>query len=187
MEAQNKPLSSEQQATLVAGPVPAFGPENAKVQIVEFSDFECPFCSRAAAAVHQIREKFPKDVRLVFRQFPLDMHKNARPAAVASLEADAQGKFWQFHDKLFENQSQLQREALERHAQAVGLDMAKFKKALDENTHSAAVDRDLKLGEGVRVNGTPTMFLNGKRVENPTDIAAISAMIEAELKAAPPG
>jgi protein-disulfide isomerase len=65
--------------------------------------------------------------------------------------------------------------------------MAKFKKALDENTHTAAVDRDLKLGEAVRVNGTPTMFLNGKRVENPTDIAAISAMIEAELKAAPPG
>jgi protein-disulfide isomerase len=187
IEAQNKPLSSEQQAMLVAGPVPAFGPENAKVQIVEFSDFECPFCSRAAAAVHQIREKFPKDVRLVFRQFPLDMHKNARPAAVASLEADAQGKFWQFHDKLFENQSQLEREALERHAQAVGLDMAKFKKALDENTHTAAVERDLKLGAGVKVNGTPTMFLNGKRVENPTDIAAISAMIEAELKAAPPG
>ena len=187
LEAQNKPLTSEQQAILVQGPVPAFGPENAKVKIVEFSDFECPFCSKAAAAVHQIRQKYEKDVRFVFRQFPLEMHRNARPAALASLEADAQGKFWQFHDKLFENQSELQRDALERHAQAVGLDMTKFKKALDDNTHAAAVDRDLKLGTGVQVNGTPTMFLNGKRVENPTDVGAISAMIEAELKAAPPG
>lgn len=187
MEAQNKPLSSEQQATLVAGPVPAFGPENAKVQIVEFSDFECPFCTRAASAVHQIREKFGTQVRFVFRQFPLEMHKNARPAAVASLEAEAQGKFWQFHDALFENQGALQREGLERHAKAVGLDMVKFKKALDDNTHAAAVDRDLKLGADVKVNGTPTMFLNGKRVENPTDVAALSAMIEAELKGAPPG
>jgi protein-disulfide isomerase len=187
METQNQPLSGEQQAALVAGPVPAFGPENAKVKIVEFSDFECPFCSRAASAVHQLRQKFEKDVRFVFRQFPLPMHPNARPAAIASLEAEAQGKFWPFHDKLFEHQGELSREGLERHAQAVGLDMVRFKKALDDSTHNAAVDRDLKLGEGVRVNGTPTMFVNGKRVENPTDVAALSAMIEAELKAAPPG
>jgi protein-disulfide isomerase len=187
MEAQNRPLTAEQQATLVAAPAPAFGPENAKVKIVEFSDFECPFCSRAASAVHQLRDKYQNQVRFVFRQFPLEMHKNARPAAIASLEAEAQGKFWQFHDKLFENQNELQRDALERHAQAVGLDMGRFKRALDENAHATAVDRDLKLGADVKVNGTPTMFLNGKRVENPTDVAAISAMIDAELKAAPPG
>lgn len=187
MEAQNKPISAEQQSMLVAGPVPGFGPEDAKVKIVEFSDFECPFCSRAASAVHKIREKYAKDVRFVFRQFPLNMHANARPAAIASLEAEAQGKFWPFHDRLFENQGALDRASLEKHAEAVGLDMVRFKKALDENTHAAAVDRDLKMGEGVRVQGTPTMFLNGKRVENPTDADAIGAAIEAELKAASPG
>jgi protein-disulfide isomerase len=160
----------------------------ARVQIVEFSDFQCPFCSRAASAVHQLKQKYEKDVRFVFRQFPLQMHPDARPAAIASLEAEAQGKFWAFHDKLFENQSQLDRASLEKHAQAVGLDMAKFKKALDESTHGAAVDRDLKLGEEVKVNGTPTIFLNGKRVQNATDFAAMSAEIDAELqKAATPG
>lgn len=187
MEAANKPLTPEQQAALMAGPVPAFGPENAKVQIVEFSDFECPYCSRAASAVHQLRDKYKNDVRFVFRQFPLDMHRNARPAAAASLEAEAQGKFWEFHDKLFENQQQLGRTDLEKHAQAVGMDLTKLKRALDSDTHAAAVERDLKLGLDVRVNGTPTMFVNGKRVENPTDVAALSAMIDAELKAAPPG
>jgi protein-disulfide isomerase len=187
MEAQNKPLSTEQQSSLVAGPVPAFGPDDARVKVVEFSDFECPFCSRAATAVHKIREKYAKQVRFVFRQFPLPMHPNARPAAIASLEAEAQGKFWAFHDKLFEKQGELTREGLERRAQEVGLDLARFKRALDENTHAAQVDHDVKLGEGVRVNGTPTMFVNGKRVDNPTDADAISSMIEAELKAAPPG
>jgi protein-disulfide isomerase len=188
MEAANRPLSPQQMAPLLAGPVPAFGPENARVQIVEFSDFQCPFCSRAASAVHQLKQKYEKDVRFVFRQFPLQMHPDARPAAIASLEADAQGKFWAFHDKLFENQSQLDRASLEKHAQAVGLDMAKFKKALDDSTHAAAVDRDLKLGEEVKVNGTPTIFLNGKRVQNATDFAAMSAEIDAELKkAASPG
>ena len=167
------------------GTVPAFGPENARVQIVEFSDFQCPFCSRAASAVSQLKQKYEKDVRFVFRQFPLQMHPDARPAAIASLEAEAQGKFWAFHDKLFENQSQLDRASLEKHAQAVGLDMVKFKKALDESTHGAAVDRDMKLGEDVKVNGTPTIFLNGKRVQNATDFAAMSAEIDAELKKAP--
>jgi len=187
MEAANRPLTPEEMAPLLAGPVPSFGPENARVQIVEFSDFQCPYCSRAASAVSQLKQKYEKDVRFVFRQFPLQMHPDARPAAIASLEAEAQGKFWAFHDELFENQSQLDRASLEKHAQAAGLDMAKFKKALDESTHGAAVDRDLKLGEAVKVNGTPTMFLNGKRVQNPTDFAAISAQIDAELKAASPG
>jgi protein-disulfide isomerase len=187
LDAQNKPLTPEQQASLLAGPVPAFGPENARVKIIEFSDFECPFCSRAANVVHEIRKKYEKDVRFVFRQYPLPMHPNARPAAIASLEAEAQGKFWPFHDKLFENQSQLTREGLEAHAKAVGLDMTKFKQALDGTTHAAAVDRDMKLGEDAKVTGTPTMFLNGKRVDNPTDVATVSALIDAELKAAPPG
>jgi protein-disulfide isomerase len=187
MQDGNKPLPPESQAALVAGNAPAFGPANAKVTVVEFSDFECPYCSRAADVLHQIREKYGDRVRVVFRQFPLSFHKNAHDAAEASLAAHAQGKFWPYHDLLFKNQQQLDRAALEGYAKQTGLDVAKFKKALDEDTYSAAVDAEMKMGEQVRVEGTPTMFVNGARVTNPTDFSAVSAMIETALNGGAPG
>lgn len=182
MEARNKPLSDEQFASIAQGDsAPSFGPAGAKVTIVEFSDFECPYCSRAANAAKQIKEKYGDKVRFVFRQFPLSFHPNAHVAAQASLEANAQGKFWQLHDKMFENQKKLDRASLEESAKAVGMDVAKLKKALDDKTHAAQVDAELKLGEGVAVDGTPTMFLNGKRVSNPTDFDTIAKEIDAAL------
>src|SRR5690606_15936860 len=184
MEAANRPLTAEQQAAIAAGPAPGFGPEDAKVKIVEFSDFECPFCSRAAAVVHQIREKYGKEVRFVFRQFPLSMHPNANAAAQAALAADAQGKFWELHDALFQNQRALAPAELEKHAQQAGLDMGRFKQAMQSKAHAAAVERDLKLGESVSVQGTPTMFINGKRVDNPTDFAQVARLIDAALEEA---
>jgi protein-disulfide isomerase len=181
-EAKNKPLDPAQMAKLAQGDAPAFGPADAKVTIVEFSDFQCPFCSRAANATTQVKEKYKDKVRFVFRQFPLSFHKDAHLAAQASLAAGAQGKFWEYHDKLFANQQALDRASLEKYAQELGLDMAKFKKALDDKTFAAQVDADFKLGEEVGVDGTPTMFLNGARVANPTDINTISAQIDAALK-----
>jgi protein-disulfide isomerase len=182
MEDANKPLSPEIAANLAKGKAPSFGPEDAKVTVVEFSDFQCPYCSRAATAVDQLKAKYGDKVRFVFRQFPLPMHENARGAAEAALAANAQGKFWQFHDKMFQNQGKLTREGLEAIAKDSGLNVGEFKKALDEKTYAAQVDSDMKLGEGVAVQGTPTMFINGARVENPTSFEAISVQIEAALK-----
>ena len=156
-------------------------PRSAKVTIVEFSDFQCPFCSRAAEVAHKVKEKYSSKVRFVFRQFPLSFHQNAHVAAEAALAANAQGKFWEYHDKLFANQNALDRASLEKFAKETGVDVAKLKKALDDKTFAATVDADMKLGEEVAVDGTPTMFLNGTRVPNPTDFDALSQQIEAAL------
>lgn len=181
VHAASQPLSQELQAALVAGPAPAFGPETAPVKVVEFSDFECPFCARAAATVHAIRARYDSEVRFVFRQFPLAMHPRARPAALASLAAHAQGKFWAYHDELFANQAGLDGDSLEKYAVKVGLDLAAFRSALEEPVLMAQLDADLALGEQVRVEGTPTLFINGKRAPDPGDQAAVIQMIETAL------
>ena len=184
MEAANAPLSDEAAAAQRAGSGPAFGPADAKVAIVEYSDFECPFCSRAAETVHALKERYGDRVRFVFRQFPLPMHENASLAAEASLAAHAQGKFWPYHDLLFANQRQLDRASLEGYAKEAGLDLVKFNKALDEHTYAEAVKADVKLGEQIGVSGTPTMIVGTKRVDNPTEISAVAPLVEAELAAA---
>lgn len=182
MEDQNKPLSAEKQALLTKNDAPSFGPENAKVTIIEFSDFQCPFCSRGANAVSEIKKKYAGKVRVVFRQFPLSFHDKAHVAAEAALAAHAQGKFWEMHDKMFANQSKLDRPSLEGFAKEIGLDVEKFKKALDDKTFVAPVDADMKLGTDVGVQGTPSMFINGKKIQNATDADAIGKSIDELLK-----
>jgi protein-disulfide isomerase len=180
-EAKNQPLSVAAQAQISADDAPSFGPADAKVTIVEFSDFECPYCSKAADVANQVKDKYGQQVRFVFRQFPLSFHPNAQGAAEASLAAHSQGKFWEFHDKLFANQRQLDRASLDGYAQEVGLNMGKFKAELDGKQHEARVKGDLEIGNEVAVQGTPSMFINGKRIANPTDFAAVSAAIDAAL------
>lgn len=180
-EARNQPLTAEKAAELAKTAGPAFGPETAAVTIVEFSDFQCPYCSRAAETTKRIKEKYGNQVRFVFRQFPLSFHKQAHLAAEASLAAHAQGKFWEFHDKLFSDQKALERPGLEASAKAVGLNLATFKKALDSNEYGKAVEEDMKLGEAVNVNGTPTLFLNGKRIDDPSNFDFLSKAIDEAL------
>ncbi len=180
-EKANQPLSAELQAKVEASDAPSFGPSNAKVTLVEFSDFECPYCSRAASVAGQVKQQYGDRVRFVFRQFPLDFHQNAQVAAEASLAANAQGKFWEFHDKLFENQQSLGRSSLESYAKELGLDVAKFKAAMDAPETARRVKADLELGKEVAVQGTPTLFINGKRIGNPTDFGEVSKAIEAAL------
>jgi protein-disulfide isomerase len=182
MEEQNKPLPAELQKTLTAGAVTAFGPESAAVQVVEFSDFQCPYCSRAADAVHKIKEKYGDRVRFTFRQFPLPMHPNAHGAAEAALAANAQGKFWEFHDRLFKNQQQLDEKGLEQQAKEAGLNVPQFKKSLSDHQFAPTVDAEVKLGEQAHVNGTPTMFVNGARIADPTNYDGIAQAIENALK-----
>lgn len=182
-EAQNQPLSPEVQAKIAAKGAPSFGPENAKVTIVEFSDFQCPYCARAADVVHKIREQYSDRVHFVFRQFPLPMHPDAKLAAQAALAAEKQGKFWEFHDLLFHNQQALSRDQLESYAKQVKLNVGDLKKALDGQTEKAAVEADVSLGEGISVNATPTLFINGKRVENPTEFSGVAKLIDEALGA----
>ncbi|APR75653.1 DSBA-like thioredoxin domain protein [Minicystis rosea] len=183
MEQDSAPISADLAQRQAAADAPGFGPADAKITIVEYSDFECPFCGRAASVVGKLKEKYGSKVRFVFRQFPLQMHAHAKLAAEASLAAHAQGKFWAFHDLLFQNQRDLERASLEKYAQGAGLDMAKFKKALDEHTYANAVSSDMKLGVEGHVSGTPSMFIGTERVENATDFDALSSEIDKRLSA----
>ena len=121
-------------------------------------------------------------MRVIFRHFPLSFHKDAHLTAQASLAAKDQGKFWEFHDLVFKNQQALTRPDLEKYAQEAGLDMAKFKAALDSGKYKAAVDADMALGGQVYVQGTPTMFINGERVPNPTAFEAFKPMVDSRLQ-----
>jgi protein-disulfide isomerase len=166
----------------VAATGPARGPENAKVTIVEFSDFQCPFCSRAIKTVDDVVKQYDGKVRLVFRQFPLDFHQQAAKAAEASLCAGDQGKFWEYHDKLFANQQALQVEDLKKYAGELSLDAAKFGECLDSGTKAAQVSADLEAGKKVGVNGTPAFFINGVMISGAQPIEEFKAIIDEELK-----
>jgi protein-disulfide isomerase len=181
-EEANKPLTPEKRASIEGGTGPSFGPKDAKVVIVEFSDFQCPFCSRAAKTVKQIKEKYGEKVRFVFRQYPLSFHKNANIAAQASLAAHAQGKFWEYHDLMFENQQALEQPKLEEYAAKVKLDVKAFKAAMTSEATKKAVAADLETGNQVGVRGTPSMFVNGARVRNAGDFDELSKQIEKMLK-----
>jgi protein-disulfide isomerase len=157
---------------------PMKGPADAKVTIVEFSDFQCPYCKRAADVVSEVSTKYGDDVRVVFRNFPLPYHKSANLAAQASLAAHEQGKFWEMHDQLFAHQQTLDRAAIDGFARELGLDTAKFAAALDSGKYAAAVNADLLAG-GPLVDGTPTLFVNGHKLTNP---ALLAQAVGEELK-----
>jgi protein-disulfide isomerase len=182
METANQPLGAALQATLAKDDAPSFGPVGSKVTLVEFSDFQCPYCAKAAEVTHKIKEKYGSKIHFVFRQFPLSFHDKAHVAAEAAMAANAQGKFWQMHDLMFANQGALDRESLDKYAKQVGLNVASFKKAIDSKQYVSVVDADVKLGGEAAVSGTPSMFVNGARVGNPASFDDVSAMIEATLK-----
>jgi protein-disulfide isomerase len=179
-----KPKVLEDPVAIAIDGDPFRGPAHAKVTLVEFSDFQCPYCAAAAPKAVALIDRFPNNVKLVFKQFPLDMHKNAHFAAEAALAAHAQGRFWPLHDKMFANFRQLTRENIMAWAAEAGLDMARFTADLDSGKYKAEVDREIQQGETAGVNGTPTFFVNGKRFNGPID--AIAAVIEAELKGGAP-
>ncbi|MFO0597511.1 MAG: thioredoxin domain-containing protein [Myxococcaceae bacterium] len=161
---------------------PVKGPKNAPVTIVEFSDFQCPFCSRVVPTLHDLEKQYEGKVKVIFKHQPLPFHNNARAAAAASMAANEQGKFWEMHDKLFANQQALDRPNLERFASELGLDMGKFKAALDSNKFDAYITADSNEGMRVGANGTPTFFINGRQVVGAQPIEAFKAVIDDELK-----
>jgi len=163
------------------GKSPQKGPADALVTIVEFSEFQCPFCKRVGPTVKQITDTYGKDVRIVFKQNPLPFHNNAMPASELALEANEQGKFWEMHDKLFENQQALERDKLEGYAKDVGLNMGKVKAALDSGKHKAAIEADQGLARGLGASGTPSFFINGRSLRGAQPFDAFKAVIDEEL------
>ena len=144
---------------------PVRGPENAPVSIIEFSDFQCPHCAGVQATLKKVLVAFPDDVRLIFKQYPLSsIHQYARQAAAASLAAQQQGKFWEMHDKMFQNFTAINEENLAIWARQLELDMEDFERALQTGQYDAMVRKDMADGAAAMVRGTPTMFVNGKRV-----------------------
>jgi protein-disulfide isomerase len=163
---------------------PTRGPADAPVTIVEFSDYECPFCSRAESVVEQVMQTYGDKVRLVYRDYPLDMHPNARIASEAASCAHAQGKFWEYHAKLFANQRALGEEKLKVYADEVGLDRAKFDECLRTKPFRAAIDKDLADGAKAGVNGTPAFFINGRMLSGAQPFEKFREVIDEELASA---
>jgi protein-disulfide isomerase len=176
-------------ASLLEAPVsipveaaPVRGPDNARITLIEFSDFECPYCSKAAAKIEAVLQAYPKDVRLIYKQYPLSMHPHAQMAAEAALAAQAQDKFWPMHDQLFANSRRLSTETIETIAQGLGLDMAKFRLDLKSAKLAQAIKKDMADGEKAQVDSTPTVFINGKRFNGPLEMVVLKPLLDAELK-----
>ena len=163
------------------GSAPVRGPDNAPVTIVVFSDFECPFCQRSEATLRALVDQYGGKVRVAFRNHALPMHPNARDAAKAALAAGEQGKFWEYHDVLFAHQDALDGASLERYAKDLGLDVARFRRVMASSQIDSALTADE--GEAVRlgVMGTPTTFVNGRRLIGAQPLAKFQATVELGL------
>jgi protein-disulfide isomerase len=180
--APSAPAAPEGKQDIKLGDAPVMGPASAPVTLVAFSDFQCPFCSRAVPTLKEIEGQYQGKLRVAFKQMPLPFHDKAHLAAEAALAANEQGKFWQYHDKLFANQQALDRPSLEKYAQELGLNMGKFKAALDSGKFKDRVDADAKEGAAVGATGTPTFFINGTKLVGAQPADAFKSLIDKELK-----
>src|SRR5580692_11526729 len=178
----HRPKLLEAPVTIAVDGAPVRGPADARITLVEFSDFECPFCSAAEKQVDIVMAAYPKDVKLIYKQFPLSMHPHAQFAAEASLAAREQGKFWEMYEVLFKNFQHLSRENVMLWAKQLGLDVDKFKADIDSRKFKTVVDKDLADGEAVGVYGTPAFYINGKQYNGEVSLAALKPILAAELK-----
>ncbi len=161
---------------------PFTGPKNARVTLVEFSDFQCPYCAQAVGKLNAVLKAYPNQVKLVFKQFPLDKHSQAALAAAAALAAHRQGKFWQLHDAMFGDRTHLSRQRILAMAGAIGLDTKRFEQDWDSPAIKQVVAREEMEGEMAGVDSTPTVFIDGQKYNGALDLDAIRPIIDAELK-----
>lgn len=168
---------------------PFKGPADATVTIVEFADFECPYCKLAAGILDDVLERFPGKVRVAYKFFPLASHPHGEAAARAAVAAMNQGKFWEMHKLLFENQSSLDPSSFEKFAKEIGLDMAKFKADFESKETADRVARDRKEGDTLQIQGTPAIYVNGRHFDlRKFDLREdLSEWIDLELKLAAKG
>ena len=162
---------------------PTKGPESAPITIIEYADYQCPYCTRANVALKQVEEKYAGKVRIVFRDFPLtQIHPNAAKAAEAGACADEQGKFWPMHDKLFANQTKLGVPDLKQHATELGLDAEAFGTCLDSGKHAADIKKSLEEGQRLGLSGTPSFFINGRLLVGAQPYEGFAQVIDEELE-----
>jgi len=161
---------------------PFKGPEDAKVTVVEFSDFQCPYCSRGMETMYQVAAAYPKDVKIVFKHLPLGFHKEAKPAARASMAAHEQGKFWEMHDALFKNQKGLSDAKYHEIAKSIGLDVEKFKADYASGKYDAQIDKDVKIANDNGIRGTPGFFVNGVQVRGARPLPYFKNLVDRWLK-----
>ena len=161
---------------------PSRGPEDAPITLVEFSDFECPFCVRVLPTLDQVQEAYGDQVRIVYRQFPLNaIHRNAQLSAEASLCAHAQGKFWEMHDAIFEARGKADSDGLKTMAADLGLDSEVFDGCLDSREFRDQVAADMEAGRQAGVTGTPALFINGRFLSGAQPFNVVSRVIDDEL------
>jgi protein-disulfide isomerase len=163
------------------GSSPARGPKDAPVTVVVFADYECPFCSKAEQTMAELDADYPGKLRFVFKNNPLPFHKNAKLAAKAALAAAEQGKFWEYHDALFANIKTMDPASLDQRAQDLGLDIAKFRRAMESQALDAAVTADVAEAQRLDIKGTPTFFVNGRRVIGAQPIQVLRAAVDKAL------
>ncbi len=162
---------------------PAKGNPNAKIKIVEFSDFQCPFCRQAFPVIRELLEKYPNDIYFIYRDFPIDqIHPQARLAAEAGECAQDQGLFWPLHDQLFINQDKMSLNDILKYARSVGIDMDKFAQCLTSKKYAQEVEDDLQTGLRAGVKGTPTFFVNGQKIEGAVPLSVWEKIIESLIK-----
>jgi protein-disulfide isomerase len=159
-----KPVNVDRVQNIPVGSSPVKGDPNAPVTIVEFSDFQCPYCSRLQPTLREVLKAYPKEVKLIFKDFPLSFHKQAKNAAKAARASGEQGKYWEMHDLIFANYEKLTEEMFSEFATQLGLDMKKFTADYNSTKYDSLIQDDMALGQRVGVRGTPTLFLNGKRM-----------------------
>lgn len=164
---------------------PVLGPANAAVTIVEFSDFQCPYCILAVPQLQAILRAYPTQVKLIFKQFPLEIHSRAFLAAASAVAANNQGKFWPMHDAMFAHHDDLNRDTFIKLAKDMGLDVARFEKDLDSEETKRAVEKDVEDGDKAGVQGTPTIFINGQRYNGAISLQYLKPIFDEAIKQAP--
>lgn len=178
-------MSTTQWSTVLTMPVTEDrdhiqGPADAPVTLLEYGDYECPYCGAAYPIVKEVQARIGERLRFVFRNFPITTsHPHAERAAEAAEAAAAQGSFWRMHDVLYENQKRLGDEDLRTYAQQVGLDLDVFDRELAEHVHAAHVQEDFMSGVRSGVNGTPTFYVNGARYDDSYDLDTLLGALEA--------
>ncbi|MEE2665769.1 MAG: thioredoxin domain-containing protein [Myxococcota bacterium] len=168
--------------SLATAGAPALGPETAKVTVVEFSDFQCPYCSRVYPTLLRLRQEYGDDVRIVFKHMPLAIHSKAPAAHAAAEAAKLQGQFWAMHDKIFAGQRLLSDAQYEAWAKEIGLDVERFKQDLASRAVKDRVDADLSEAQKLGVTGTPAFFINGRFLSGAQPFANFKRMIDDDLK-----
>ena len=161
---------------------PFIGPENAPVTIIQFAEFQCPYCGKAGESIDQVMETYPDKIKMVYRDFPLGFHDRAIPAAVAANCAGEQGKYWEMHEKLMSNQRALDEETLIAHAKSLSLDMSKWDTCRADPAQEAEVRKDMDDGAAVGVTGTPAFFINGIMLSGAQPFEAFKDIIDRELE-----